>query len=159
MKIYPRHPFDTSARVFITQDCKPDHQGAKDLNFVGMPHGTPVFSMEAGVVVDIRRNRPHCPTSNCPGFANNVVVLGSDDFYTEYAHITPVRYPDWAWFIPKMEIGRSIGVGDLLGFVDNSGYTIGDPSIHIGRYTPGNRENLYLRPSPCDWYIRGVDIQ
>jgi hypothetical protein len=58
LKIYCRHPFNTSSKVSVTQGCKPDHQGAKDLNFVGMPYGTPVFAMESGVVADVRQTDP-----------------------------------------------------------------------------------------------------
>ena len=132
MKIYCRHPFNTTSKVIVTQDCKPEHQGAKDLNFVGMPYGTPVYAMESGVVDDIRRDRPHCPTSDCPGYANNVVVRGSDGFYTEYAHITPVRrrYPSLSSTTPPyvvrprpLAIGDQIIEGQLLGWVDNSGWT------------------------------------
>jgi hypothetical protein len=90
------------------------------------------------------------------------VVRGSDGFYTEYAHITldPNFYLQPLTGLPYLPlmIGQPIRKGDLLGWVDNSGYTIGDPSIHIGRYTPGDSgTTLYLRPSPCDWYIQGVD--
>lgn len=98
---------------------------------------------------------------------NNVVVQGSDGFFTEYAHITPVRRrPNhalpgstlyWMWYNRPLTIGNPIRTGDLLGWVDNSGRTEGDPVVHIARYTPGPIETLYSRHSPCDWYIHGVD--
>jgi hypothetical protein len=173
LKIYCRHPFNTSSKVIVTQGCKPGHEGSKDLNFVNpdgtpMPYGTPVYAMESGHVAEIRSGRPHCPTSYCPGFANNVVIQGSDGFYTEYAHITPLSigmvfpvhihrspYP----FIKirrPLRIGGEVRKGDLLGWVDKSGYTEGNPSIHIARYTPGDSQTLHDRPI-CDWYILGVD--
>ena len=94
------------------------------------------------------------------------MVRGSDGFYTEYAHITPARrrYPSLSSTTPPyvvrprpLAIGDQIIEGQLLGWVDNSGWTEGAPSIHIGRYTPGDPNTLYLRKAPCDWYIHRVD--
>ncbi|MPQ26508.1 M23 family metallopeptidase [Bacillus paralicheniformis] len=168
-KIYCRHPFNTSQRVRVAQDCHTGHQGAKDLNFVmpdgkPMPLGTPVFAMESGTVAEVRRGLPPSPTS--AGLPNNVVIKGSDGFYTEYAHITPGKRPNpftpgsamfWYYYNKPLTIGNFIKEGDLLGWVDNSGHTIGDPVIHIGRYDPGDARTLHDRPSPCNWYIHGVD--
>lgn len=155
--IYCRHPFNTSARgVRVTNPCKPGHEGAKDLNFPGMPYGTPVFAMESGVVVEARRDRIPCQGSPPDCLPNNVVVQGSDGFYTEYAHVKPFRNP-YLSPRPSIGIGRQIRAGQLLGYVDNSGPTQGDPVVHIARYTPGSSETWYSRPSPCDWYIHRVD--
>ena len=80
MKIYCRHPFNTTSKVIVTQDCKPEHQGAKDLNFVGMPYGTPVYAMESGVVDDIRRDSPIVQLATAPGMLIMLwseVVMGS----------------------------------------------------------------------------------
>lgn len=166
MKIYCRHPFNTTSQVIVTQPCGPGHEGAKDLNFFGMPYGTPVYAMESGSVAEIRRGLPSSPTS--AGLPNNVVVKGMDQFYTEYAHITPVQtapnhFPPesvvmfWANFNRPLKIGSRIRKGDLLGWVDKSGYTTGSPTIHIGRYDPGDLPTLHSRPSSCNWYIHGVD--
>lgn len=169
MKVYCRHPFNTSAQVRVTKPCGPGHEGAKDLNFVNMPYGTPVYAMESGHVAEIRRGLP--PSSNPVDLPNNVVIRGSDEFYTEYAHITPVvkapihtHFPHGSlmWWVAydhaqPLAIGTYIRKGDLIGYVDNSGHTIGDPHVHINRYTPGEAATLHSRPSPCDWTIKGVD--
>lgn len=159
MKVYSRHPFDTSLPVTISQPCGPDHPGAKDLKFdgirwgefvpnVGFKHGTPVFAIESGIVRVVRRNSPHCPDkNNCPQFDNTVIIEGSDGYYTQYGHVTPDG---------PIQVGVSIKKGDLLGFVDNSGVTSG-PHVHVARYEPGNAETWYERPT-CDWKIAGVDI-
>ncbi|MBT2738119.1 M23 family metallopeptidase [Bacillus sp. ISL-7] len=165
MKTYCRHPFKKYAQVRVINPCGPDHKGAKDLNFVNMPYGEPVYAMESGHVAEIRRNLPH--SSNPADLPNNVVIRGSDQFYTEYAHITPVsKAPNharpgsvlyWMGYNRPLTIGSVIREGDLIGYVDNSGRTVGDPHVHINRYTPGEAASLHDRPSPCDWTIRGVD--
>lgn len=88
MTIYCRHPFRTTEKVTISLGCNPGHPGSKDLVFPGFTFGTPVYAMESGVIADIRTNRPHCPTSDCPQYANNVVIRGQDGFFTEYNHMT-----------------------------------------------------------------------
>ncbi|WP_243526822.1 M23 family metallopeptidase [Bacillus pseudomycoides] len=117
--------------------------------------------MESGVVADIRRVRPHCDTSDCPMKANNVVLRGSDGYFTEYAHITPAPFISQLSpprFVP-LRIGHQIKAGQLLGWVDSSGHTEGAPVIHITRFnrlTPGGELATY-DGFTCDWYIVGVD--
>jgi hypothetical protein len=160
LKIYCRHPFDTSSKVRILLGCVPEHigGGAKDLAFdgirwgefvpgVGFMHGTPVYAMESGIVRKVRKNLPNCPDpNNCPQFDNMVLVEGSDRFYTQYGHITPDG---------PIQEGKSIQKGELLGFVDNSGVTT-TPHVHVARYEPGNADTWFDRPT-CDWYIHRVD--
>jgi Peptidase family M23 len=100
LKIYCRHPFNTSLPVTITQQCGPDHPGAKDLRIYGIKWkpwngaaylhpGTKVYAMESGIVRKVRRHLPHCPdTNNCPLHDNMVLVEGPDGFYTQYGHVT-----------------------------------------------------------------------
>ncbi|MEQ6353647.1 M23 family metallopeptidase [Lysinibacillus sp. M3] len=163
MKIYCRHPFNTTAQIEVIYGCSDNHEGAKDLRFVGgMPHGTPVYAMESGVVAHLKRGRIHCDTDNCPNEANNVVIQGSDKFFTEYAHITPAPFISQLSpprFVP-LRIGDRIRAGQLIGWVDNSGRTT-VPHVHISRF-----QFLNLNPPrpmktydgfTCDWSIVGVD--
>ncbi|PFZ75896.1 hypothetical protein COL82_19175 [Bacillus toyonensis] len=166
MKIYCRHPFNTTAQINVINGCRihpgldDDHPGAKDLNFVGMPHGTPVYAMESGVVADIRRGRIHCDTAVCPNQANNVVIQGSDSWFTEYAHITPA--PFISQLSPprfvQLRIGHRVQAGQLIGWVDDSGRTT-TPHVHITRFqflTDTNPMKTY-GGFTCDWAILGVD--
>ncbi|NKQ20716.1 M23 family metallopeptidase [Brevibacillus laterosporus] len=170
MKIYCRHPFKTNEKVTIPPGfgCHPGHPGSKDLVFPGITFGTPVYAMESGVIADVRTNRPHCPTPDCPQYANNVVIRGQDGFFTEYNHMTRATKVDlrvdprvgpggrpWRWNRQLLKIGDSITRGQLIGFVDDSGYTTG-PHLHVGRYTPGDDKTWWSRPT-CDWMIQGVD--
>lgn len=167
MKIYCNHPFNTSAQVRVINPCGPKHKGAKDVNFVGMQLGEPVYAMESGHVAEIRRGLP--PSSNPDDLPNNVVIRGADQFYTEYAHITPVarvrpKYTNipaermwWNNLHKPLLKGTFIRQGDLIGHVDNSGHIIGDLHVHINRYDPGPEYSLHDRPSACDWFIKGVD--
>ncbi|GLI07760.1 hypothetical protein YDYSG_37900 [Paenibacillus tyrfis] len=186
MKIYCRHPFNTTARVQRTKDCliNPDdpnnnHPGARDYNFPGMPYGEPVYAMESGVVADIRRGRQHCDTANCKMQANNVVIqaVDGDRWFTEYAHITPApiyppyllnpRYPGHIGQLrPRpLMIGHRIQAGQLIGWVDNSGYTVGDQAhLHISRFQNLEHDGKSTYESlsnyighTCDWRIALVD--
>ncbi len=166
MKVYSRHPFDTSSSVLISKDCGPDHPGSKDLVFNGIDWGTyllrprfigdrpqyryipgkPVYAMEEGTVADIRNSSPHCTDPNhCPLYANMVLVQGRDEFYTEYAHVRPSTTLQRGMFIPS---------GQFLGTVDFSGVSTG-PNLHVGRYARGDAATWYNRPI-CDWSIEGV---
>lgn len=161
MKVYPRHPFYTNENVRIIKGCGPDHPGAKDLvvnniiwtiwfwhNHTNVP-GTPVFAMESGTVEDVRwYGAPfNCQTSAqwCLVLSNRIMVKGSDGYYTEYAHVMPYR---------EISKGKAIQTGELLGFVDGSGYTTA-PHVHIARFTPGDLATYSQRPT-CDWSIQGV---
>ncbi|PNQ85918.1 M23 family peptidase [Paenibacillus polymyxa] len=158
MKIYCRHPFNTSERIWVTQGCGPGHiPPGKDLVFNGISYsgqtahglGTPVYAMESGTVRFIRRGLPHCPDpNNCPGNDNMILVEGSDRYYTGYHHVRPDSS-----IVENMSIPR----GRFLGTVDDSGRSYG-AHVHIGRYSPGNFATWWHSDrATCDWAIVGVD--
>jgi hypothetical protein len=163
-KIYPRHPFDpTASNVKVSNGCRPDdHPGSRDLVFDGMraDKTTPVYAMEDGTIIDVRRDSPPCPDpNNCPGFANRVLIQGDDGAYTEYAHISgPIARPPFILFVEylrRISVGSRVSAGQLLGYVDNSGVTTG-PNLHIARFTSGDATTYFERPT-CDWSIQGVN--
>ncbi len=73
--------------------------------------GTPVRAPTAGVVTRI--------ASSGPG-GNSVTILGGDDATYYFAHLlSPAE---------GLEVGQSVELGTLLGFVGNSGNAVGGPS-------------------------------
>ncbi|WP_043817101.1 M23 family metallopeptidase [Deinococcus maricopensis] len=83
------------------------------------PRGTPIRSTTRGYVERIGENRLGGRT---------VTVTGPGGYHHYYAHLE--RYPD-------LRVGDEVQVGDVVGYVGDSGNARGTPPhLHYGVYTP-----------------------
>jgi len=105
---------------------------------------------------DIRRASSMIPP-DCP--ANEIVVRGSDNFFTNYVHVYPSN---------NLTVGSTVQIGDFLGNIDNSSLVTG-PHIHFVRYRPNpnfDQDNPDVSPfwsngGTCNWTmfnVTGIDL-
>ncbi|MDJ1476237.1 hypothetical protein QBX67_13165 [Bacillus sp. LS15-K4] len=89
--------------------------------------------------------------------ANQIVVRGSDNFFTSYVHVLPSN---------NLAVGSIVRIGDLLGEIDNSALVSG-PHIHFERIRPNpnfdpiNPFNspYWINGGTCNWtmfYVTGI---
>lgn len=86
--------------------------------------------------------------------ANEIVVRGSDNFFTVYAHVLPSN---------NLAVGSIIRTGDLLGEIDDSALVSG-PHIHFERIRPNpdfDPTNPFNSPywtngGTCNWTMFNV---
>ncbi|PFE33514.1 hypothetical protein CN270_12285 [Priestia megaterium] len=155
--VYRRTPFATSEPVFVIGDeCDDTHPGARDIGFYELVWDMQVFAVEGGTVVELVRV-PDCFSQKISDTeaipvdcltANYIAVRGNDGFYTEYAHVLSRN---------DLRVGSQVQAGELLGTVDNSGYTSG-PHVHFARFAPNpNNPNVVNRENwVCDWEMIGL---
>ncbi|MFB5285125.1 hypothetical protein [Peribacillus sp. Hz7] len=189
---YQRTPFNTLQQVQMGPlGCHGFASGAKDLGFNDMQFGEPVFAVEDGTVVFVRRDAicfsetdPNDPNivrlidrstntvrlsfnrNNLDEIrrasemippecgANEIVVRGSDGFFTDYVHVLPSN---------NLGVGSIVQAGTLLGGVDNSSLTTG-PHVHLTRYRPNpdfdpNNPNVspfWQNGGTCNWTMFNV---
>jgi murein DD-endopeptidase MepM/ murein hydrolase activator NlpD len=121
---YQGNPFrPEDGPCFIFQRCGGTHK-AVDIGVAGATAGvTTVLAMEDGVVTDVEGSKQ-------PGdeTANAVIVQDQFGVITIYSHVTPR---------PGLGRGQTVGQGDVIGTVDESGHSEGGPHVHIVRLRPG----------------------
>lgn len=124
-KSYARSPFE-SAGCRQSKGCTTKHTG-RDLYFPGIALFDHVVSMEEGTVTGIQLGNPHCDKPDPDCSPNGVIVRGRDGGYTVYLHVRPSD---------DLKKGQKVRPGDVIGWVDDSGYTTG-PHIHVARLRSG----------------------
>ncbi|MGG5795948.1 M23 family metallopeptidase [Bacillus cereus] len=80
---------------------------------------------------------------------NEIVVRGSDNYFTSYVHVLPDN---------DLAVGSEIQIGDSLGKVDRSGIVTG-PHVHFERIIPNpdfdpiNPDNspFWINGGTCNW--------
>lgn len=97
------------------------------------PHGTPVTATADGIVKEMGWNG---------GYGNCVIIAHKNHFTTLYGHLS--RYAE------KLEAGKTVKQGELVGFVGATGLATG-PHLHYTMYLNGKAiDPLRLRPAAAD---------
>lgn len=117
MHTYPHSPFKNGGA--ITTQFSKAHK-AKDIAPRNDDDGQ-VFAIQAGTVSDTESGM--APKDD---HANMVIVRGTDQFLTVYAHVSPSVSP-----------GTSVKTGDNIGDVDLSGDSSGR-HVHLARLPGGD---------------------
>ena len=81
---------------------------------IAAPCGTEVFAANAGEVVESRDGWNS-------GYGNYIIIRHKDGSYTLYGHLQ----------MRVVEIGDYVEKGELIGYVGNTGYTIGPTGCHL----------------------------
>ncbi len=103
----------------------------KGLDFAA-PIGTPFYAAGSGTVTKVVRN---CKVGNrrCNGgFGNYVAIRHTNNYTTEYAHISRVA--------SNIKVGTKVKQGQVIAYVGNTGITTG-PHLHYGVIYNGQRIN------------------
>ena len=87
------------------------------LDISGTGHGSPVYSANNGVVVQLGYHYMN---------GNYIVVNHNNGYYTMYAHLSGFNTTN----------GATVAKGQVIGFVGNTGYSTG-PHLHFGVATGG----------------------
>lgn len=95
-------------------------------HYVDPSLGDPVYAMEAGTVTAAvsgvgAASYPACMNQHTS--ADHVTIQTSDNYYTDYYHITPT-----------VSVNQVVNAGDEIGTVDNSGCQ-SKPHLHVQRRT------------------------
>ena len=92
---------------------------------IAAPEGAEVRAPAAGYVVFVS----FAQYSGWAETFGNSVVIDHGDCFTLYAHLRDA---------PAVTVGNRVDVGDLLGYVGNTGHSFG-PHLHWGMAKPDNR--------------------
>lgn len=97
---------------------------------ISAPHGTPVVSAAAGVVVSVNGNAG-------AAYGNYIVVRHTTGIYTLYAHLSATR----------VSVGQAVGAGQVIGNVGSTGNASG-PHLHFEVRTDPSafRAGIFLNP-------------
>jgi len=117
MHTYAHSPFKMGGRV--THDFSAKHK-ARDVAPRNDDDGT-VFAVESGTVADTESGMQHGDDH-----ANMVIIRGTDQFLTVYAHVSP-----------SVNAGDNISKDDPIGSVDISGDSDGR-HVHLARLPGGD---------------------
>ena len=106
-------------------------KGAEDKNESYFCYGQPIYSVAAGKVVGMADGLPE----NIPHSGKYAVELSFDNAGGNHVvvEIAPHRYVLYAHMKPgtvRVKVGDTVGVGDLLGLVGNSGSST-EPHLHM----------------------------
>ena len=116
MHLYPHVPFKNGGRITTGYSAK--HK-AKDISPRDDDEGE-VFAVQGGTVTDTESNM-----SQGDDHANCVIVRGSDQLLTVYAHVSP-----------SVSAADAVTTGDKIGDVDLSGDSTGR-HVHLARLPGG----------------------
>lgn len=101
------------------------HQNAFSLDF-SHKLGTKVFAARGGTVVFVKSDSDKsCPTKDCSGFANKIIILHNDGTLAEYVHLKKNGV-----IVNK---GDEVIRGQLIGYSGSTGWTKG-PHLHFSVY-------------------------
>ncbi len=100
-----------SSPYIITQGLH--HFNAIDFSHQGYACGKPVFAAAAGTVQRVTYSRA--------GYGNYLTILHPNGVVTLYAHLSAITVTS----------GRTVSQGDIIGYIGNSGYTIGATGCHL----------------------------
>jgi len=117
MHVYPHVPFKNGGR--ITTGFSAKHK-AKDVTPRNDDDGQ-VFAVEGGTITDTESSM-----SQGDDHANCVIVRGSDQLLTVYAHVSP-----------SVSAADAVVTGDKIGDVDLSGDSTGR-HVHLARLPAGS---------------------
>jgi murein DD-endopeptidase MepM/ murein hydrolase activator NlpD len=117
MHVYPHVPFKNGGRITTGYSAK--HK-AKDITPRNDDDGQ-VFAVEGGTVTDTEGSM-----SQGDDHANCVIVRGSDQLLTVYAHVSP-----------SVSAADAVATGDKIGDVDLSGDSTGR-HVHLARLPAGD---------------------
>lgn len=81
---------------------------------ISAPCGTEVYAAKKGTVIDIGEGWNG-------GYGNYILIKHNANFYTLYAHLQLII----------VENGQQVQSGELIGYVGNTGYTVGDSGCHL----------------------------
>jgi hypothetical protein len=106
-------------------------KGAEDKNESYFCYGQPIYSVAAGKVVGMADGLPE----NVPHSGKYAVELSFDNAGGNHVvvEIAPHRYVLYAHMKPgtvRVKVGATVGAGDLLGLVGNSGSST-EPHLHM----------------------------
>jgi hypothetical protein len=124
---YTGQPFDPKwGQCLQAKSCAhglKEHTGV-DIFVAGLPLGEPVRAMERGTVSGLNGSK-----SRGDRTANAVIIRGIDQFITIYAHVKPR---------PGLKIGDPVAQGDVIGTIDDSGWSNDINHLHLTRLPPGD---------------------
>ena len=98
------------------------------------PYGTPLVAVESGVITKVG-------TVNLGGL--RIWLAGDSGTYWYYAHLSGIE--------PSLQVGQRVEVGDVIGFVGDSGNAQGTPPhLHLQMH-PGNGDPINPYPTMKFW--------
>src|SRR6201996_8135939 len=106
-------------------------KGPEDKNESYFCYDQPIYSVAAGKVVDMADGAPE----NVPHFGKYAIELGFDNAAGNHVvvEVAPRHYVLYAHMKPgtvKVKVGDTVGIGDILGHVGNSGSSA-EPHLHM----------------------------
>ncbi|BCX15269.1 MAG: hypothetical protein KatS3mg097_161 [Candidatus Parcubacteria bacterium] len=81
---------------------------------IAAPCGTEVYAAKKGTVIETGEGWNG-------GYGNYILIKHNSNFYTLYAHLQLIVVED----------GQQVQGGELIGYVGNTGYTIGNPGCNL----------------------------
>ncbi len=103
----------------------------KGIDFAA-PVGTPFYAAGSGTVTKVVRNCRVGQRRCNGGFGNYVAIRHTNNYTTEYAHISRVA--------SNIKVGSKVKQGQVIAYVGNTGLTTG-PHLHYGVVYNGERIN------------------
>jgi len=134
-------PFEEDKKVQVYQGYNGtySHKGKKAIDF-GLNIGDKVFAARGGIVYKVEeRFSKACPDESCKEYNNYVIIYHEDGTFAEYVHLKK----DGA----SVNVGDTVGQGDLIGYSGNTGWSSG-PHLHFMVYRmtkEGDRESFKTR--------------
>jgi murein DD-endopeptidase MepM/ murein hydrolase activator NlpD len=127
-------PFPDSAAVRFDQGFGGHQSHSSPENFHALdfhaPIGTPVVAAREGVIVEqVLTYTQGAPDLALKHRANRIRIMHDDGTSALYAHLDPRE--------PVFPIGARVGVGEVIGFLGNTGYSSG-PHLHFVVQAPKN---------------------
>lgn len=86
---------------------------AIDFSHAGYACGKPVYAAAGGTIQKVIYGKT--------GYGNYVTILHPNGVVTVYAHLSGIN----------VKMGSSVSVGETIGYIGNSGYTVGPTGCHL----------------------------
>jgi len=97
--------------------------------------GTPVKAAGSGEVVNVGNTDTVCPGAS---YGKWILIEHGNGLTSLYAHLSLI----------KVSTGQTVGVGQIIGYSGNSGYTTG-PHLHLGLFASSGVEVASLKSKVC----------